>query len=76
MDNHYSGSNLLVSTVTGVVGGLYGYMQNSGFQLDGTYEIFKVISYSFIGGVVGQIGRTVVIYIWEKLKEKSKDVCK
>lgn len=76
MDNQ-SHSNPLVSTVSGVICGIYAYFQNTDFNFGNTsMEMLKIIIYSFLGGVVGQIGRTVVIYLWDKMKEKSKDVCK
>ncbi len=72
-ENH---SSPIFSVITGVIGGVYAFIQNYGFLIENAIELFKVIIFGLIGGACGYIGKHIMEKILNRVKEKSKDVCK
>jgi len=72
-ENH---QNPIFGVLSGTCAGLYAYIQTNPIIVENALELFKVIIFGFIGGMIGYIGK-IVAEKWHKyLKEKSKDVCK
>lgn len=69
-------SNPIFSVIVGAGGSLFAYISNNGIIIENALEFIKVVSFGFIGGMVGYLGK-IVAEKWHKyLKEKSKDICK
>lgn len=69
-------SSPIFSVITGAIGGVYALFQSNGFLIENFIELIKVIAFGFIGGVCGYIGKYLAEKFLNRVKEKSKDVCK
>ncbi len=67
--------NPLFSVVSGAIGGTYAFLQTNNFIIDGFLELLKVVSFAFIGGMVGYFGKIVAERWHKRLKEEAKKVC-
>lgn len=68
--------NPIVSIFFGAFGGIYSLMQTHTIDFSDFYELLRVLSFGFIGGMVGYFGK-IVAERWHKwLKEQAKNKCK
>jgi len=75
MSNH-THSNPIVSVISGAIFGISAFVQQHGFIVENILELLKVVSFGFIGGAIGYVGKIVAMNVHRFLKEKSKKACK
>ena len=64
-------SNPFFSIISGMLSGIYVFIQTNGFFIENGLELIKVIFFGFIGGIFGYVGK----HIAERILKKAKDKC-
>lgn len=75
MANEHHSSPIL-SIIAGIFGGVYAFIQNYGLLIENIIELLKVIIFGLIGGACGYVGKYLMEKFLNRVKEKSKDICK
>lgn len=61
-------SNPIISIFSGFIFGLIAFVSEHGFLIDNFYEFLKVVSFGFVGGAMGYVGRETIRIIHKKIK--------
>jgi len=71
MDSHGHHSTPSISIFMGATFGIFNYLIEHNFFVDGCFQVFKIIIFGIIGGASGYLGKMLIIAINRKIKARK-----